>query len=388
MIIQNNYLLQCLDFGTTCQLVNHHNPMSEFLVIPRQDHDALVSKAYQSHGYTEEESAEGAKLAAEAARHGIRTHHALKALHLDHLFGSGAGGCVPGAEIEVLPSRFPASERWNAHKKLGQSVAYRAIDRAIELADQYGIAQIAVDNAFHYLWGGGYVMEAAERGYYAYTNCTSTLAEVVPFGGKFPTLGTNPHSWGIPAYEKGAPPIVMDWATATVAMGRVQALKREGKSLPPGAAVDANGQATTDPNEVAALLPFGGHKGYGMCLLNEIFGGLIGGSIPTLRGRPLGIPGEKNTAVFYFQIVHPDALSGGNFAHGRSQMENLKAVIEDVLGHGNESSMLPGQIEAAARVRSDAAGGLLFTEAEIIEFNAINAELGLPAWDLSRLAKA
>lgn len=362
--------------------------MSDFLVIPRPDHDALVARAYQARGYSADESAEGAKLAAEAARHGIRTHHALKALHLDHLFGSGVGGCVPGAEIEVLPSRFPASERWNANKKLGQSVAYRAIDRAIELADQYGIAQIAVDNAFHYLWGGGYVMEAAERGYYAYTNCTSALAEVVPFGGKFPTLGTNPHSWGIPSTAANGFPIVMDWATSTVAMGRVQALKREGKMLPPGAAVDANGQPTTDPHEVAALLPFGGHKGYGMSLLNEIFGGLIGGSLPTIRGRKLTLDGEKNTPVFYFQVIHPDALAGGNFAKGRSQMENLKAVIDDVLGHGNEASMLPGQIEAGFRTRSDTAGGLLFTEAEVGEFNEINTELGLPIWDTNKLAKA
>ncbi|MEY4243592.1 MAG: hypothetical protein RLZZ245_1177 [Verrucomicrobiota bacterium] len=362
--------------------------MSEFLVIPRQDHDSLVALAYQSRGYTADEAAEGAKLAAEAARHGIRTHHALKALHLDHLFGSATGGCVPGAEIEVLPSRFPASERWNANKKLGQSVAYRAIDRAIELADQFGIAQIAVDNAFHYLWGGGYVMEAAERGYFAYTNCTSALAEVVPFGGKFPTLGTNPHSWGIPSTEANGFPIVMDWATSTVAMGRVQALKREGKMLPPGAAVDAKGQATTDPNEVAALLPFGGHKGYGMSLLNEIMGGLIGGSLPTIRGRQLTTPGEKNTPVFYFQVIHPDALSGGNFAQGRSQIQNLKAVIDDILGHGNEASMLPGQIEAGFRTRSDAAGGILFTEAEVVEFNEIAVELGQSPWDISSLAKA
>ena len=362
--------------------------MSEFLVIPRQDHDALVTLAYQQRGYAADEASEGAKLCAEAARHGIRTHHALKALHLDHLFGSAVGGCVPGAEIEVLPSRFPASERWNANKKLGQSVAYRAIDRAIQLADQYGIAQIAVDNAFHYLWGGGYVMEAAERGYFAYTNCTSALAEVVPFGGKFPTLGTNPHSWGIPSTAANGFPFVMDWATSTVAMGRVQALKREGKSLPPGAAVDASGQPTTDPNEVAALLPFGGHKGYGMCLLNEIFGGLIGGSLPTIRGRKLAAEGEKNTPVFYFQVIHPDALAGGNFAKGRSQMENLKAVIDDVLSHGNDAAMLPGQIEAGFRKRSDAAGGLLFTEAEVAEFNEINAELGQPAWDFATLAKA
>ena len=366
----------------------HLTPMSEFLVVSRHDHDTLVARAYQARGFTDAEANEGAKLAAEAARHGVRTHHALKALHLDHLFGSAVGGCVPGAEIEVLPSRFPASERWNAHKKLGQSVAYRAIDRGIELADQYGIAQIAVDNAFHYLWGGGYVMEAAERGYYAYTNCTSALAEVVPFGGRFPTLGTNPHSWGIPSSEANGFPIVMDWATSTVAMGRVQALKREGKPLPPGAAVDAHGQPTTDPDEVAALLPFGGHKGYGMCLLNEIFAGLIGGSLPTLRGRKPLAPGEKNTSVFYFQVIHPDAISGGDFACGRSRIQNLKAVLDDILGHGNENAMLPGQIEAAARKRSDEAGGLLFTAAEVAEFNAIAAALGIPAWDSAKLARA
>ena len=358
--------------------------MTEFLVIPRAAHDLLVSRIYQARGFTDGEAAEGAKLAAEAARHGIRTHHGLKALHLDHLFGSAVGGCVPGAEIEVLPSRFPASECWNANKKLGQAVAYRAIERAIELADQFGIAQIAVDNAFHYLWGGGYVMEAAERGYFAYTNCTSTLAEVVPFGGKFPTLGTNPHSWGIPSTAANGFPIVIDWATSTVAMGRVQALKREGKALPPGAAVDAYGQPTTDPNLVASLLPFGGHKGYGLSLINEIFGALIGGSLPTLRGRPITTPGEKNTTVFYFQVIHPEALSGGQFACARNPSQNLAAVIADILGHGNEAAMLPGQIEATARLRSDAAGGLLFTAAEIAEFNQHATDLGLPALPASR----
>jgi L-2-hydroxycarboxylate dehydrogenase (NAD+) len=362
--------------------------MSEFLVIPRQDHDDLVIAAYTHRGYAVDEAAEGARLAAEAARHGIRTHHALKALHLDHLFGSATGGCVPGAEIEVLPSRFPASETWNANKKLGQSVAYRAIDRAIELADQYGIAQISIDNAFHYLWGGGYVMAAAERGYIAYTNCTSTLAEVVPFGGKFPTLGTNPHSWGIPTMAASGFPLVIDWATSTVAMGRVQALKREGKQLPPGAAVDKDGNPTNDPNAVASLLPFGAHKGYGLSLINELMAGLIGGSLPTHRGRPVPCEGEKSTSAFYFQVIHPDAISGKDFAQGRSQLENLSAVIHDILGHGNENAMLPGQLEANARKQSDANGGLLFTAAEVAEFNELNREIGRPEWDVASLKPA
>lgn len=353
--------------------------MSDFLTISRADHDRLVEAVYCSRGFTTQEAREGARLAGEAARHGIRTHHALKALHLDHLFGSAIGGCTPGAEIEVIPSPFEASKIWDAKRKLGQSVAYHAIDRCIELADKFGIGQISVDNAFHYLWGGGYVMAAAERGYLAYTNCTSALAEVVPFGGKFPTLGTNPHSWGFPTMDALGFPLVIDWATSTIAMGRVQVLKREGKQLPPGAAVDANGQATTDPNQVAALLPFGAHKGYSMCLINELFGGLIGGSTPTLRGRAAKAPeGEKTSTTFYFQVIHPDAISGNAFAMGRSQKENLKVVIDDILGHGNESCILPGQFEAQARRASDTAGGLQFTAAEIEEFNQLAAEIKVP----------
>ncbi|MGE9270403.1 MAG: Ldh family oxidoreductase [Verrucomicrobiales bacterium] len=351
--------------------------MSEFLTVSRTDHDRLVSAAYRKLGYSADEASEGAKLAAEAARHGIRTHHALKALHLDHLFGSAVGGCVPQAEIQVTPSRFPGSETWNANRKLGQSVAYRAIERCIELADQYGIGQVSVDNAFHYLWGGGYVMEAAERGYIAYTNCTSALAEVVPFTGKFPTLGTNPHSWGFPTTDAVGFPLVSDWATSVVAMGRVQALKREGKPLPPHAAVDKDGQPTTDPNEVAALLPFGAHKGYAMCLLNELYGALIGGSLPTLRGKAAEAPAdEKTSTTFYFQVIHPEAISGGAFAKGRNQTENLKEVLADIFGHGNEGCILPGQFEAEARKRSDSSGGLHFTPAELDEFRDLAAEIG------------
>lgn len=356
--------------------------MSEFHIVPKEKHDALVQAVYESRGYGAEEAAAAVAVCGDATRHGIRTHNALKALHLDHLFGSATGGCVPGAEIEVVNSRFKASEVWNAHRKLGQAVAVAAIDRCIELADEYGIGQVAVDNAFHYLWGGGYVMNAAERGYLAYTNCTSTLAEVVPFGGKFPTLGTNPHSWGFPTQDANGFPIVIDWATSTVAMGRVQQLKREGKKLPPGAAVDAEGQETDDPNKVAALLPFGAHKGYGMALINEIVGGFVGGSLPTERGRK----GEKTSTVFYFQVIHPDAWNSGAFVGGMNQMQNVKAVIDDVLGHGNENSLLPGQIEAGFQKRTDAAGGLLFSAAEIAEFADLAREVGQGGWDLSEFS--
>lgn len=354
-----------------------------YFIIPEAQHNALMEAVYRHRGYTAEEAADGARLCAEASRHGIRTHNAIKALHLDHLFGSGSKGCVPAAEIEELPSRFPAAKRWNANRKLGQSTAYRAMDAAIALADTYGVGTVSVDNAFHYLWGGGYVLDAARRGYIAYTNCTAALAEVVPFGGKFPTLGTNPHSWGFPTTEAVGFPIVIDWATSVIAMGRVQQLKREGLPLPPNAALDKDGNPTVDPHQATSLLPFGAHKGYGLSLINELVGGFIGGSLPTLRSRWDQSHEEKHTCSFFFQVIHPEAVSGGAFAKGRSQAANVKAVIEDILGHGNERCTLPGQPEANWAKRCAAAGGLLFTEAEVESFNELAAEAGLPRWSRS-----
>jgi L-2-hydroxycarboxylate dehydrogenase (NAD+) len=363
--------------------------MSEiFHVVPEKLHNALVAAAYQHRGYLADEAAEAARFCAEASRHGIRTHNGIKALHLDHLFGTGVKGWVPGAKIEEIPSRFPAVKIWNANRKLGQSIAYRAMDAAIKLADQYGVGTVSVDNATHYLWGGGYVIDAARRGYIAYTNCTAAITEVVPFGGKAPTLGTNPHSWGFPTTAAVGFPIVIDWATSVVAMGRVQQLKREGKLLPPMAAVDKDGNPTTDPNQAAALLPFGAHKGYGLSLVDELVAAFIGGSLPTLRNRWDREPAEKHTCCFFFQVWHPDAMNGGAFALGRNQAENVKAVIHDVLGHGNGSCMLPGQLEAEAAARSARNGGLLFSVAEIAAFNEIAAECGQPPWKPADFAVA
>ena len=355
-----------------------------FHIVPRERHDALIRKAYLARGYDPAEAEAGARFCASAAYYGIRTHNAIKALHLDEVLGSKVGRWKPGAKIEKLPSRFAAAEIWNGHFKLGQAIAYEAMNTCMKFADQFGIGMVSVDNATHYLWGGGYVMEAALKGYLAYTNCTSALAEVVPFGGKAPTIGTNPHSWGFPTQDAIGFPIVVDWATSTVAMGRVQQLKREGKPLPPNCAVDRAGHPTNDPNQVAALLPFGGHKGYGLALIDELFGAFIGGSLPEIRGTSRGPANEKRGSTFFFQVIHPDAIKGNDFARGRNQLENVKAVIQDVLGHGNEKCLLPGEPEARAGELSRKHGGLLFTKAELEELHRLAQEAGELGWDMAQ----
>jgi L-2-hydroxycarboxylate dehydrogenase (NAD+) len=75
-------------------------------------------------------------------------------------------------------------------------------------------------------------------------------------------------------------------------------------------------------------------------------------------------------------------MRGHDYALGRSQSENLKACIADILGQGNEACMLPGQIEAQSAALTDVHGGLLFTKAEIEGFAHITDELGETPWNI------
>jgi uncharacterized protein len=76
-------------------------------------------------------------------------------------------------------------------------------------------------------------------------------------------------------------------------------------------------------------------------------------------------------------------MNAGAFAKGRNQSENVKAVLADILGHGNEACMLPGQLEANFAQRTARNGGLLFTEAEINAFNELAAEARKARWKIA-----
>jgi L-2-hydroxycarboxylate dehydrogenase (NAD+) len=163
---------------------------------------------------------------------------------------------------------------------------------------------------------------------------------------------------------------VVDWATSVVSNGKVKQLIREGQQAPENAILDQHGKVTRDPREFVSHLPMGGHKGYGLALVTELFAAYGGSSLPTIRCHPEKAPAdEKTTPHFFFMVIHPEAISPDDFALGRDRDTNVQAVIHDILGHGNAppigSAILPGQPEHEAAQWSKRAGGLLFTEAEV-----------------------
>jgi len=112
---------------------------------------------------------------------------------------------------------------------------------------------------------------------------------VAPYGGRKAVLSTDPLSYAIPAGKEN--PIVVDFATSVVAEGKVRAALYKGQQLPPGWIVDSNGRPSTNPADLyepplppaqiklaGALLPAGGHKGYGIGLVVEILAGALSGT--------------------------------------------------------------------------------------------------------------
>ena len=231
---------------------------------------------------------------------------------------------------------------WNGDDGIGTTTAELAIaDLVTTLKSGKGIAMSAVNNATHFLWPYHALKAAIKNDVIVIVMTTAGRSEVVPLGGKRPALGTNPITIIIPLGDGTA--IIIDCATSAMSFGKLTAMKRTKTQLAPGMAVDADGNETTDPE--AAVSPLtAGRLGFGLSLVVEMIAALIGGSTPTLRGKfGQGKKGEKHNCAFFFIGISPRALSGGMFACGRSQRQNLRHVLTSIRRDGGGKIRFPGE---------------------------------------------
>lgn len=84
---------------------------------------------------------------------------------------------------------------------------------------------------------------------------------VAPHGSKQALFGTNPIAISVPTLATGASSngthacVTMDMATAAYAWFGLLEAKTAGRPIPPDVALNAQGQPTTDPNEVRSRIP-------------------------------------------------------------------------------------------------------------------------------------
>ena len=190
----------------------------------------------------------------------------------------------------ALPGRTPSVAldagslvRLDGGKGFGQANGVLAMDMAIERARRFGCAVVGLANTHHLGRIGQWGEQCANAGLVSvhFVNVRSRPL-VAPWGGTDARVSTNPFCVAVPHVPH---PLVLDYATASVALGKTRVAVDEGRMLDDGMLLDPSGRPTNDPGvmwleRVGAILPFAQHKGWALSMMCEIVGGaLTGGGV-------------------------------------------------------------------------------------------------------------
>ncbi len=290
--------------------------------IPRVDANVArqqIEVILQAWGMTRSAFTLSADILIDSDLKGIDSHGISMLMFYDQLFRAGQIDMQASAGI-VRETATTALVDGQA--SMGHPTSHVAMELAIQKALASDIGAVSVFNSQHFGAAGYYAEMAAKRGLMAIVACSTRLATVVPTYGAQPMLGTNPFAFAVPAGRH--PAVIVDMSTSVVASNKVKVYALQGKPLPPGWALDANGAPLTDSAEAFRLLfgrlggglaplggdgmVLGGHKGYGLGLMAQLFGStLAGGSFSPVRNKTQA-SNEPDNIGHFFLAMNPAAF--------------------------------------------------------------------------------
>ena len=162
----------------------------------------------------------------------------------------------------------------------GQPATNRVMEAAAEIAREHGVAVVTLRNAQHIGRVGAYAEKLMADGLMSihFVNAVYHAPTVAPYLGSDARLMTNPVCIGLP----GSAPLLMDFATSTIALGKVRVAYNKKVQAPEGSLLDHNGQPTVNPAVLfeeprGAQTAFGLHKGWALAFMAEVLGGIMTG---------------------------------------------------------------------------------------------------------------
>ena len=232
----------------------------------------------------------------------------------------------------------------DADNAMGAVAGIAGMDRAIEVAGQYGVAACAVGNSNHFGIAAYYAMRALERDMIgmSFTNAPSNVA---PWGGIQSYIGTNPICYTVPAERRR--PIVFDAATSIVARGKITLADIEGRPIPEGWALDKQGNPTVDTKAALAgsVLPIGTYKGYGLAIMVDILCAMLSGAAFGKHIGELYANSKIKQNVGHFFI----AMDISKFSDVDLFKRRVDQMIDEIKANpkapGVETIYMPGEIE-------------------------------------------
>lgn len=252
------------------------------------------------------------------------------------------------AILHETPITAQVDGRW----ALGQVTARFAAEVAIAKAKEHGLAVVSPLNCGHVGRLGEWVEMAAQQELIALAFCNSGGGGglVTPHGGAERCLGTDPIAAAFPLPQR--PPIVVDFATSAVAEGKIRVARNAGKTLAPGLLLDAQGEPSTDPNDLyrgGMLLPAADHKGYGLGLVMEFLGGVFTG-----RGCTI-FPNFRPGNGVLLLVMRADLFQPLDEYYADAQ-RLVDAVLSVRPAPGSAGVMLPGDPERRSMAERSATG--------------------------------
>jgi uncharacterized oxidoreductase len=218
---------------------------------------------------------------------------------------------------------------------------HKANALAMEKARVHDLGMVVVRNSAHTGRMGEYVAGAAEKGFMGLVFGTGAMpgGTVAPYLGSSPRFNSNPIAWGVPAGRHR--PVFFDFATSAAAVAKLMVAQDKGQQVPAGWLVGPDGNPTTDPADWqrgGALLPFGGHKGYGFVFLIE----LLSGGLSGMSCAPLADYEPNFSAVV--MAVNIDAFQP--LAGFKDMADRLvEATKQARKSPGTEEIFVPGELE-------------------------------------------
>jgi LDH2 family malate/lactate/ureidoglycolate dehydrogenase len=260
----------------------------------------FTRQVFVKMGCPEEDAALAAKILVSADLRGIDSHGVARLPGYVRL--QSLQRVKPAPNVRIV-HQTPSTAVVDGDAGLGLVVAPKAMEIAIEKAQQVGSSWVAIRNSNHFGIAGYYAMMALQHDMIGLA-MTHAGPLVAPTFSQDKLLGTNPIAIAIPADKQ--PPFVADFATTTAAYGKLEMLQRKGQSTPTGWVQDAAGRPSRDAYAVkngGALLPLGGdrehgsHKGYCLGAMVDILSGVLSGANYGPWVPPFATAGFMSTAT-------------------------------------------------------------------------------------------
>jgi (2R)-3-sulfolactate dehydrogenase (NADP+) len=272
----------------------------------------ITENALIGAGASRQNATAVAKSTVLAERDGIRSHGLMYVpIYAEHVLC----GKVDGQAIPSVEQPRSGSIRVDAHS----GFAHPAIDAGwqafTQAAKDNGVAVLTVHNSYNCGVLGHHSQRLAEQGLMGLC-FTHAPASIAPTGASKPVIGTNPFSIAVPD-GKGGCALSIDQSASVVAKSEIMLRARNGESIEPHWAFDANGNPTTSPEEAlkGSMAPAGGYKGFGIGLVAELLASCLAGAVLSKDASsfagPVGGPPSTGQCFIAFD---PQGFSSELFA--------------------------------------------------------------------------